>query len=209
MVHNIKEKILSSRELIPVVVINNAQKALPLSQAITKAGGHFIEITLRTPVALEAIENIKAGNPDIIIGAGTVLSQKDAQKAIDAGADFLVSPGFDADVTNYALSKDCLMIPGTITPSEVQQAIKLGLNILKFFPAENAGGSAMIKAFGTVYPSVTFMPTGGINLDNVQNYIALSNVGCIGGSWVCSLSDIEESKFEDITEKLKAALALF
>ncbi len=209
MLQKIKETILASRELIPVVIINDATKALPLSEAIVKAGGHFIEITLRTSAALSAIENIKSQNSDIIVGAGTVLSEKEAQNAIDAGADFLVSPGFDPDVAHYATKKGRLMIPGTITPSEVQQAMKAGFDILKFFPAENAGGCAMIKAFATVYPSATFMPTGGIHLGNVQDYIALSNVGCIGGSWVCNPNDIEQDRFDVITEKLKAALALF
>ncbi len=207
MLQKIKETLLNAQQLIPVVIIDDAQKALPLSKAITKAGGDFIEITLRTPAAIEAIKNIKAGNPNIIIGAGTVLTKEDAQKAIDAGADFLVSPGFDADVTNYALSQDCLMIPGAITPSEVQQALKLGLEILKFFPAENAGGAAMIKAFGSVYPSVKFMPTGGVNIGNVKDYLSIDRVVCCGGTWLASTDLMEQGKWDEIGNRIRAAVS--
>lgn len=209
MPNNINAILLAAKELVPVVVIDDAKDAVPLSQAITKAGGRFIEITLRTPAAVDAIKNIKQQNPDIIVGAGTVLSVADAQKAIDAGADFLVSPGFDKEVVLYAQKQNKLMIPGTITPSEVQQAIGLGLEILKFFPAQNAGGAAMIKAFGSVYPNIKFMPTGGINVQNIGEYIACANIGCIGGSWVCTKEDIAQGKFADITQKLAEANKLF
>lgn len=209
MPNDINIILLNAKELIPVVVIDDAKDAAPLSQAITQAGGKFIEITLRTPAAVDAIKNIKTQNPDIIVGAGTVLSVDDAQKAIDAGADFLVSPGFDKEVVIYAQKQNKLMIPGTITPSEVQQAIALGLEILKFFPAQNAGGAAMIKAFGSVYPNVKFMPTGGINTQNIGEYIALANIGCIGGSWVCTKEDITQGNFADITQKLVEANRLF
>ncbi len=209
MPHNIITAIKKAQELIPVVVLHDAQDASPLSQAIKAAQGQFIEVTLRTDAALKAIENIKSSQPDIIIGAGTVLTKEDAQKAIAAGADFLVSPGLDEDVVRYVQNQNKLMIPGTITPSEVQQAMSLGLDILKFFPAENAGGAAMIKAFASVYPHVQFMPTGGISLNNIKDYIALSNVSAIGGSWVCDPKDIKSGNFDVITQKLKQANELW
>ncbi len=203
------QQLKQAKELIPVVVLSDEGDAIALARAIKNAGGNFIEITLRTQAALKAIENIKKSDVDIIIGAGTVLTCEDVDAAIDAGADFLVSPGFDAKVTAYALSKNILMVPGTITPSEVQAAMAQGLDLLKFFPAEVAGGAPMIKAFGSVYPQVQFMPTGGIHQGNVQEYINLDNVGCIGGSWVCSSDDIRSAKFDQITQKLRQANALF
>lgn len=206
---SIKNILCQSKELVPVVVIENTSDAVALSKAIVDAGGQFIEITLRTPAAIDAIKAIKQANINIIIGAGTVLTIDDAKKAIKAGADFLVSPGLDADVIKYAQSQNMLMIPGTITPSEVQQAMSLGLDLLKFFPAENVGGAAMIEAFGSIYPHVKFMPTGGINQQNINQYIALPNVVCIGSSWVCSKGDIENNNFSNITQKLKEANALF
>ncbi|MFV0431421.1 MAG: bifunctional 4-hydroxy-2-oxoglutarate aldolase/2-dehydro-3-deoxy-phosphogluconate aldolase, partial [Alphaproteobacteria bacterium] len=209
MANNITNTLLDAQELVPVVVLDNAKDAVPLSKAILAAGGNFIEITLRTAAAIDAIQAIKAANLSIIVGAGTVLTKEDVDKAIESKADFLVAPGFDEDVVKYAISKNQLIIPGTITPSEVQRAMALGLEILKFFPAEIAGGAAMLKAFGSVYPKAKFMPTGGINADNIHQYIALANVGCIGGSWVCTKEDINEGKFELITQKLQKANQLF
>ncbi len=203
------QKLKQAKELVPVVVLSDENDAVPLARAIKAAGGNFIEITLRTQAALKAIENISKSDVDIIVGAGTVLTNADVDASITAGADFLVSPGFDEAVTAYAISKNILMVPGTITPSEVQAAMALGLDLLKFFPAELAGGAPMIKAFGSVYPQVQFMPTGGIHQGNIQEYINLSNVGCIGGSWVCSNDDITSGNFDQITQKLQQANALF
>lgn len=203
------QQLKQAKELIPVVVLSNADDAVPLARAIKAAGGNFIEITLRTQAALKAIENIHNSDVDIIIGAGTVLTNAEVDAARGAGADFLVSPGFDPKVTAYAISQNMLMVPGTITPSEVQEAAALGLDLLKFFPAEVAGGAPMIKAFGSVYPQIQFMPTGGIHQGNVEEYIRLSNVGCIGGSWVCSSDDIAAGNFDQITQKLQQANALF
>ncbi len=209
MSNKIKDILRQACELVPVVVMDNASDAAPLSHAITQAGGQFIEITLRTAAAIEAIKSIKQNNKNIIIGAGTVLTVDDAQKAIDSGADFLVSPGLDSHVATYAQSQNITIIPGCITPSEVQQAMALKLDLLKFFPAEQAGGAAMIKSFASVYPQVKFMPTGGINAQNIGKYITLDNVGCIGGSWVCTKEDIANQQFETITQKLKQANELF
>lgn len=207
--NEIKKILLEAKELVPVVVIENEEDAVPLAQAICDAGGKFIEITLRTKAALGAIEKIKAASVDIIIGAGTILTQDDAKKAIDAGADFLVSPALAKEAIKYAMEQDIVLIPGTITPTEVLKAKLMGLDLLKFFPAEDAGGAKMIKAFGSVYPDIRFMPTGGINQNNIQDYINLPNVGCIGGSWVCTKEDIQQGHFNQVVEKLKTANQLF
>ncbi len=209
MFHNIAQIIKNARELVPVVVIHDEQDATRLSQAIKAADGQFIEITLRTKAALKAIEKIKSDNPHMVVGAGTVLTKEDAQNAIKSGADFFVSPGFDEKVVGYIQEQGGLMIPGTITPSEVQKAMGFGLDILKFFPAESAGGAAMIKAFGSVYPHIKFMPTGGIHLQNIKDYIALPNICAIGGSWVCDPKDIQLGHFEAITQKLRQANRLW
>lgn len=198
--------------IVPVVVINTeltADSAKQLTEAVIAGGSACLEITLRTPQGLSAIQTIKQAAPDFIVGAGTVLTIEQAQSAVDAGSDFLVSPGLSPETVDFAQANDNLMIPGVITPTEVQQAMALGLELLKFFPAEQAGGASMLKAFNAVYPDLQFMPTGGINQDNLKNYTALANIYAVGGSWVCTAKDIAEGNYSAITERLTAANAVF
>lgn len=201
-----------ARTIVPVVVIDSeltAESAKALCQAVLDGGSACLEITLRTPEALPAIKLIKEVCPDFIVGAGTVLTEEQVRQSVEAGSDFLVSPGLSPETVKLAQELNCQMIPGVITPTEMQQAMFLGLELVKFFPAEQAGGAKMLKAFNSVYPQVKIMPTGGINLDNLEAYTALPNIFACGGSWVCSAADIKEGNYAEITAKLKEANAKF
>lgn len=198
--------------IVPVVVMNNeltATAAKQLAEAVTAGGSHCLEITLRTPAGLAAIATLKQHCPDFIVGAGTVLTAEQAEQSLAAGADFLVSPGLSPETVEIAQANDNIMIPGVITPTEMQQAMAMGLDLVKFFPAEQAGGAAMLKAFGSVYPDVQIMPTGGIKQSNLADYAALSNVFAVGGSWVCTSQDIEEGNYANITTLLTEANRVF
>jgi len=199
------------RTIVPVVVIDSILEAVQaddLVAAVRAGGSRCLEITLRTPEAMIAIKTIKKACPDFIVGAGTVLNIEQAQSAIVAGADFLVAPGLTPVLVDFTQTKQRLMIPGVMTPSEAQQAIGLGLQLVKFFPAEQAGGVSMLKALHSVYPDLSIMPTGGINQQNLNQYAALANVFALGGSWVCSADDIADQRYGMITQKLRAANAV-
>lgn len=202
--------------IVPVVVIDTEltdESAKALCQAVIDGGSACLEITLRTPQALPAIKLIKEvcqdSFPNFLVGAGTVLTKEQVRDCVTVGVDFLVSPGLSYETVKLANELGCQMIPGVITPTEMQQAMSLGLELVKFFPAEKAGGAGMLKAFNAVYPNVKIMPTGGINLDNLEAYTALANVYAVGGSWVCTASDISEGKYTEITAKLTEANAKF
>lgn len=201
----IQAQLAAKRSVVPVVVIERAEDALPLARAILAGGGISIEITLRTQAGLKAIEAIANSDLEIVVGAGTVLTVEDAKQAIAAGAQFLVSPGLDSEVVEYALAQEVLMIPGVMTPSEVLTAKRLGLEMLKFFPAQLAGGVGMLKTFASVFPMMRFMPTGGININNLPDYVKLNNVLAVGGSWVCEQSLIKEGRFDEITRLMQEA----
>ncbi|MGY0398990.1 MAG: bifunctional 4-hydroxy-2-oxoglutarate aldolase/2-dehydro-3-deoxy-phosphogluconate aldolase [Ostreibacterium sp.] len=198
--------------IIPVVVIDSdltPESATWLIDSVHAGGSACLEITLRSPQALEAIQIIKHTRPDFIVGAGTVLDVGQAKAAIEAGVDFLVSPGLSSEITDFSHESGTIIIPGVITPTEIQQAMALGLELLKFFPAEQAGGTAMLKAFHAVYPALQFIPTGGININNLADYVALPNTFAVGGSWVCKTQDISQGNYNEITENLKMANAKF
>ncbi len=181
--------------IVPVVVIDTEltdESAKALCQAVIDGGSACLEIT-----------------PNFLVGAGTVLTKEQVRDCVTVGVDFLVSPGLSYETVKLANELGCQMIPGVITPTEMQQAMSLGLELVKFFPAEKAGGAGMLKAFNAVYPNVKIMPTGGINLDNLEAYTALANVYAVGGSWVCTASDISEGKYTEITAKLTEANAKF
>lgn len=203
---NLYEK-LAQIKLIPVVVINDAANAVPLAQALAAGGLNCAEITLRTPQALDAIQAIHQAMPDMLLGAGTVLTTDQADQAIDAGASFLVSPGLNPDVVKHAQKRGIPMLPGAITPTEVEAGLSLGLTHLKFFPAEAAGGVAMLKALAGPYGQVKFMPTGGISQKNLQEYLALKNVFACGGSFMVTDQLIENGDFAQITALCKGALS--
>ena len=204
------ELLIKVQELgvVPVVVLNDAKDAAPLAKALCEGGLPCAEVTFRTDAAEESIRIMAEQFPEMLLGAGTVLTTEQVDRAVAAGAKFIVSPGFDPEIVDYCLSKNILVLPGCITPSEVAQAVKRGLKVIKFFPAEQAGGVAMIKAMGAPYTMVKFMPTGGISAKNLSEYLSCSNIVCCGGSWMVKGDLITEGKFDEITALTKEAVEL-
>lgn len=198
---------LQELKVIPVIKIDDAKDAVSLGKALTEGGLPCAEITFRTDAAEEAIKNMRESLPDMLIAAGTVLTPSQADRAIAAGADFLVSPGFNPTVVNHCKQKGYTIVPGVCTPSEVEAALEAGLSVLKFFPAEAAGGVSMIKALSGPYGGVRFMPTGGINAKNIANYLSLKNIIACGGTWMVPADDIKNSNFEHIKELTKEAVS--
>ena len=199
---------LEKNRLIPVVKISDPEKVVPLAKALQDGGIHAIEITFRTKEAAEAIKICRKECPQMVLGAGTVVNHRQVDDALEAGASFLVSPGFNPSVVRYAGEKGVPHIPGTITPGEMEQAMEMGLSIVKFFPAENAGGIGFIKSVGAVYKDLKIMPTGGIKLANIRSYLELPNVIACGGSWVVKGEWIESDDFEKVRAASSEATAL-
>lgn len=199
---------LCSYGVIPVVVINKTEDAKPLAKALCEGGLKCAEVTFRTDAAEEAIKIMSETYPDMMVGAGTVLTIDQVDRAVNAGAKFIVSPGFDPEIVDYCIEKDIPVVPGCMTPSEVAQGVKRGLELLKFFPAQQAGGVAMIKAMAAPYTSVMFMPTGGINADNLEQYLSFKKIAACGGSWMVKADLIDSGNFEKITELTKEAVRL-
>ena len=199
---------LCSYGVIPVVVINKTEDAKPLAKALCEGGLKCAEVTFRTDAAQEAIRIMSKEFPDMMVGAGTVLTIDQVDRAVSAGAKFIVSPGFDPEIVDYCIDKDIPVVPGCMTPSEVAQGVKRGLEVLKFFPAQQAGGVAMIKAMAAPYTSVMFMPTGGINADNIEQYLSFKKIAACGGSWMVKADLIDSGNFEKITELTKEAVRL-
>jgi 2-dehydro-3-deoxyphosphogluconate aldolase/(4S)-4-hydroxy-2-oxoglutarate aldolase len=199
---------LCSYGVIPVVVINKTEDAKPLAKALCEGGLKCAEVTFRTDAAQEAIRIMSQEYPDMMVGAGTVLTIDQVDRAVSAGAKFIVSPGFDPEIVDYCIDKDIPIVPGCMTPSEVAQGVKRGLEVLKFFPAQQAGGVAMIKAMAAPYTSVMFMPTGGINADNLEQYLSFKKIAACGGSWMVKADLIDSKDFEKITELTKEAVRL-
>ena len=191
-------KKLQKTGIVPVVVLDRAEDALPLAECLMEGGLPCAEVTFRTAAAEESIRKMAKAYPDMIIGAGTVLTTEQADRAIDAGATFIVSPGFNPKVTEYVLKKGVPMTPGVCTPTEIEAALQFGMDVLKFFPAEPAGGLKMIKALAAPYVGVKFMPTGGINAANVREYLAYDRIVACGGSWMVSGKLVKEGKFDEI-----------
>lgn len=208
---NISEEIFSRFEqvgIIPVVVLNDAKDALPLGKALMEGGLPAAEVTFRTEAAEESIRIMSENFPDMLVGAGTVLTKEQVDRAVNAGAKFIVSPGFDPEIVKYCLSKDIPVCPGTQTASEMIAAMNLGLTRVKFFPAENAGGLKMIKAIGAALTALKFMPTGGISADNVREYLKSDKIFCCGGSWMVKGDMIKAGDFELIKSKVAEAAAI-
>ncbi|CAL8973183.1 KHG/KDPG aldolase [Propionicimonas sp. T2.31MG-18] len=174
---------LSGSRIVPVVVINNVDRAVGLGQALVAGGIPVAEVTLRTEAAPEAIRRM-AANPDLLVGAGTVLNVAQVDKAAEAGARFIVSPGFSADVVRRAQQHDLPVFPGAVTPTEIMAALDLGLTTVKFFPANVYGGPAALRALGAPFGQVQFIPTGGVSAANLGEYLSLPNVASVGGSWM-------------------------
>lgn len=201
------EVIIERTKLVPVIKLNNASDALPLMNALSQGGLKIAEITFRTSCAPEAIQLVRDNCPDILVGAGTILSIAQVNQAIDSGAAFIVSPGFNPKIVDYCIDRGIPVFPGVTSPTEVEMGRERNLRVMKFFPAEASGGVEMLKALGAVYDN-RFMPTGGITDKNLRTYLSLSNVIACGGSWMVKSDLIEEGKFDEITEITRRAVAL-
>lgn len=194
--------------VVPVVVVEDVKDALPLAQALTEGGLPCAEVTFRTEAAEESIRRMSEKYPDMLVGAGTVLTIEQVDRAMGAGAKFIVSPGFDPEIVDYCLGKDIPVFPGCITPSELAQAAKRGMKVVKFFPAEQAGGVAMIKAMAAPYTMMKFMPTGGISAKNLKEYLEYDRILCCGGSWMVKGDMIRNGEFDKIKELAEEAVKL-
>ncbi len=199
-------KELYSIGLIPVIKIEDPSDAVPLAKALIDGGLPAAEITFRTACAAEAIKNITEAYPEMLVGAGTVLTCEQVDAAIAAGSKFLVSPGLNPKVTSYCLSKGVPMLPGCSNPSDIEAALELGLKTVKFFPAEAAGGLKMLKAMAAPYGQLTFMPTGGINADNLLDYLKFNKIIACGGSFMVRDDLIRDKKWDEITALTRNAV---
>lgn len=194
--------------IIPVVVLNDAKDAEPLAKALCEGGLPCAEVTFRTDAAEESIRIMAEKFPQMLVGAGTVLTTEQVDRAVAAGAKFIVSPGLNPKVVKYCVDKGIPVTPGTCNPSDVEQAIELGLDVVKFFPAEAAGGLKMIKAMAAPYVGMKFMPTGGINAGNVRDYLAYDRILACGGSWMVSGKMVEAGEFDKIKEMTAEAVQI-
>lgn len=191
---------LEKYRLAPVVKLNSSKDALPLAEALLAGGLPVAEITFRTDAAEESIRLISNKYTNMLVGAGTVVNVEQAKRAIGAGAQFLVSPGFSQSVCEYAIRENIPVLPGCCTPTEIMSAMDMGLEIVKFFPANAFGGLNTIKSLSPVFPTVRFMPTGGVSADNLSEYLACRAIIAVGGSWMVKDSLIENGKFDKIAE---------
>ena len=203
----VTEKI-STLGVVPVVVLEDAKDAAPLAKALVEGGLPCAEVTFRTDAAEESIKIMTSEYPDMFVGAGTVLTIEQVDRAVAAGAKFIVSPGFDPEIVDYCLSKEIPIFPGCITPSEVAQAVKRGLKVVKFFPAEQFGGVATIKAMAAPYVGLKFMPTGGVSAKNLESYLSCDKIVACGGSWMVKGDLVKAGKFEEIKAMTEEAVKL-
>lgn len=199
---------LAEMIVVPVVVLEEVKDAEPLADALVKGGLACAEVTFRTEAAEESIRIMTDKYPDMLVGAGTVLTKEQVDKAIAAGAKFIVSPGFDPEIVTYCMDKNIPVLPGVVTPSEAAQAVKCGLNVVKFFPAEQFGGVSTIKALAAPYTMLKFMPTGGVSVDNLKDYLSCDKIVCCGGSWMVKGDMIKSGAFDKIAEMTKQAVEL-
>lgn len=190
---------LKKSGIVPVVVIENADDAFATANAMLAGGIGVMEITFRTKAAPEAIRRVKAHCPQMLVGAGTVITLEQCKLAKECGAEFIVSPGYDEELVVWCCENNIPVIPGCVTPSEIMMAIKHGLQVVKFFPANVYGGLTAIKALAGPFGNVKFIPTGGVNQDNIMQFLASPFIHAVGGSWVCPKSDITEHNFKKIT----------
>ena len=192
--------------ILPVINIPGASVAIDVADALRRGGINSIEVTLRSADSLESIKKIKTEFPDMTVGAGTVLSTKLADGAVASGADFIVTPGYDDEVVDYCIQKNIPIVPGCVTASEIQKAVKRGLRVLKFFPAELNGGIDAIKLLSGPFPEVKFIPTGGINFKNLGEYLSNKKILACGGSYMATAEQIKNGDFDAITASCKKAL---
>ena len=194
--------------IVPVVVLDDAKDALPLGKALMDGGLPCAEVTFRTDAAEESIRILAENYPDMLVGAGTVLTTEQVDRAVAAGAKFIVSPGLNPRIVKYCCEKGILITPGCSNPSDVEIALENGLEVVKFFPAEQAGGLPMIKAMAAPYVGVKFMPTGGINAKNVREYLAFNRIIACGGSWMVKKDLIQAQDFDKIRELCAEAVEI-
>lgn len=194
--------------IVPVVVLDDAKDAAPLAEALIEGGLPCAEVTFRTAAAEESIRIMAEKYPEMLIGAGTVLTIDQVNRAVKAGAKFIVSPGLNPQVVQYCQNIGVPITPGIQTPTEIEQALSLGLDVVKFFPAEPAGGLKMIKAIAAPYTTLTFMPTGGINAQNVKEYLAYNRILACGGSWMVKNDLVKAGDFDKIKEMTREAAAI-
>jgi len=197
---------LKALKVIPVIAIKDANDAVPLGKVLVENGMPCAEITFRTPAAAQAIKNLREAFPEMLIGAGTVLNSETVDQAIDAGVDFIVSPGFNPTTVKYCQQRNMPIIPGVNNPSLVEQAMEMGLTTLKFFPAGPSGGVAMLKSLTAVYP-VNFMPTGGVSPANINEYLDINAVLACGGTWMVPADLIDNREWDKIGQLVKTAVS--
>ena len=207
--NNVSTKI-SEIKVVPVVLIDDSSKAIALADALLEAGLPLVEITLRTNSAMDSIRNIARQRPEMLIGAGTVLSEKDALVATESGADFLVSPGVDIAILKLAKEKNIFFIPGFMTPSELAAALKFDCRLAKYYPAVAAGGPSMLSSISApfLHTDIGFIPTGGVKLNNMKNWLQTPRIRAVGGTWIASREDIAENNWAEITGKARDAVEL-
>ncbi|EMB48967.1 keto-hydroxyglutarate-aldolase/keto-deoxy-phosphogluconate aldolase [Vibrio mimicus] len=205
MSKNQLEKQLSAMKVVPVIAIKHSEDAVQLAKTLVENGLPCAEVTFRTEAAAEAIRLMRQAYPDMLIGAGTVLRTDQVDAAIEAGVDFIVSPGFNPTIVKYCQQRGVTIVPGVNNPSLVEQAMEMGLKTLKFFPASASGGTEMLKALNAVYP-VKFMPTGGISAANIQDYLAISSVLACGGTWMVPGQLIDEQSWPEIGNLVRKAV---
>ena len=190
---------LAHAGVVPVVVLEDAKDAVPTADAMVAGGIDVMEITFRTAAAPDAIKAVAENCPDMLVGAGTILNVEQCKQAVEMGAQFIVSPGFDAEVVRYCLQNGIAVTPGCVTPTEITAAVNMGLKVVKFFPANVYGGLNAMKNLSAPFVDVKFMPTGGVNAANVKEYIEAPFIHAVGGSWVCPRADIAAGNFDKIT----------
>ena len=191
--------------VVPVVVIEDAEKAVPTAKALLAGDVNVMEITFRTAAAQDAIKAVSDSCPEMIVGAGTIVTLEQCRQAVAAGAKFIVSPGFDADVVKWCVEQSLVIVPGCVTPTEIMAAMKLGLKVVKFFPANVYGGLKGMKALAGPFSGIKFVPTGGVSGENLGEYISAPFIHAAGGSWLCAKSDINAGNFDVITDLCKKA----
>ena len=194
--------------IVPVVVLDDAKDAAPLAKALCEGGLPCAEVTFRTAAAEESIRIMSEQFPEMLVGAGTVLTTEQVDRAVAAGAKFIVSPGMNPRIVKYCVEKGILITPGCANPSDIEQALENGLDVVKFFPAEQFGGVATIKAMAAPYTMLKFMPTGGVSLKNLKDYLSCDKILCCGGSWMVKGDMIKAGEFDKISEMAKDAVAL-
>ncbi|CCF20528.1 KHG/KDPG aldolase [Includes: 4-hydroxy-2-oxoglutarate aldolase; 2-dehydro-3-deoxy-phosphogluconate aldolase] [Pseudorhizobium banfieldiae] len=200
--------ILKAQPVVPVLIVDDAKSAVPLARALVAGGLKAIEITMRTPAALDAIRAVAAEVEGANVGAGTILSARDWDAAVAAGSTFIVSPGVTLGILDAAKASDVPILPGAATPSEVMALREEGVEVMKFFPAEQAGGAAYLKALSSPLAGTLFCPTGGISLKNAKDYLSLPNVVCVGGSWVAPKELVAAGDWAGITRLASEAAAI-